>query len=253
MWTSARSFRIWLSTMAAFLFVASAAPAASTHVDDFSANTLDQYGASILFNSGSAGNTVGLTWDESGQRAQVSLQGGYATSVMTTNVGSLVTANQDFSFSVDVSVMQEYVASIYLGDLGPASSSTYLRFNFDTFSGTDIGLYGYVGGTLVENPISAPFGSATSGTLEVLRAGSDLSFLLNGGLLFETSNSAFSNQALYYGVANQITSGSSGLTSLDTFDNWNFQVIPEPSTGLLMSMGLVAMSATRRCMRGRVA
>ncbi len=89
-------------------------------------------------------------------------------------------------------------------------------------------------------------GSATNGTLEMRRLGSDLSFSLNGDLLFQTSNPGFSNQALHYGVANQITSGSSGLTSRNKLDNWNFLPVPEPSTALLLGFGLAGLAVRRR-------
>ena len=237
-----RSSLLGLPTVAVFLSLASTA---SVHVDDFSSNTLDQYEAVVLFDSGSSGNSVDLTWDGLTQQAQVSLQGGYATSVMTTEVGSLIGASQDFIFSVYVSVEQEYVASIYFGDLDPGSSSTYLRFNFDTFSGTDIGFAGYVNGVQVEDSAFMTGGSATNGTLEMRRLGSDLSFSLNGDLLFQTSNPGFSNQALHYGVANQITSGPSSLTSRNKFDNWNFLPVPEPTTASLLALGLLGLAAAR--------
>ena len=237
---------ISISVFVLGLVVASAASGGSVHQDDFSSNTLGQYGAIILFDSTSSGNTVDLTWDGLNEEAQVSLQGGYATSVMTTNVGSLVDAGQDFTFSVDVSVEQEYVASIYFGDLDTGPSTTYLRFNFDTYVGTDMDFFGYVNGMLVENDGFVTGGSATDSTLEMRRVGSDLSFFLNGGLLFQTSNPAFSNQALHYGVANQVTSGPSVRTSRNKFDNWDFQPVPEPNTALLMMTGLLGLASHRR-------
>jgi len=64
--------------------------------------------------------------------------------------------------------------------------------------------------------------------------------------LFQTSNPAFSNQALHSGVANQVPSSSSGQTSLNKSENWNFSTVSEPSTASLFTIGTLLGLTQRR-------
>lgn len=197
------------------------------YTDDFSTNTTENYEVSILPYSGSQGNSAAIEYDAASEHMEVRLNGGYGLSVTTVRDNATVAANQDFFFSVELSVENEFLTGVYFGDLmdlGTGSSSTYLLASLDTYGDVTY-VRGYVNGVLTEQSSSTPQ-AGPGGTLDMLREGSKISFFFDSVLIFETSNVNFSSRPLKYGAANGISSGPIGYTSLTTFDNWNFQTSP---------------------------
>ena len=197
-------------------------------LDDFSTDTTANYNFVYYTSpipSGSVGATNQIDYDAVNERAILYTGGGYGWSLMTPKEATPIPTTWDFEFSVDFKVLNEYVATLYLGD--SSSSGPGIAFVLDTYADQI-----YVrqlmpdGSWLWPSPEPAMPYSGNSVALSVSRHDGLYEFAVNGEHFWSSTLDFLDPDMVYYGAQHWITSGPSGLTARTAVDNWNFHAAP---------------------------
>ena len=188
-----------------------------TRTDDFASNTAASYQSYCLsYGGGSA--TATISYDPASQKVLLRGVGGYSDVVMKPTDAPAIQPGKDFSFSYDVSVLNEYTGMVYLGDLQGYSSGTWLRFGLDTHAGV---VYACVTVNGTARDVCNSSNSATNGTLKISRTGTAYSFYFNGSQIWTGAIQELDGVSLYVGANARVSSGGSGWTAEISIDNWN--------------------------------
>ena len=197
-----------------------------TQFDDFSTDTTGNYDFVYYISPdppGSVGATIRIDYDAVNKRAILYANGGYGWSLMTSKDATPIPTTWDFEFSVDFEVLNEYVATLYLGD--SSSSGPGIAFILDTYAD-----YIYVrqlmpdGTWIWPSPEPGMPYSGNSVTLSVSRHGGLYEFAVNGEPFWSSTLDFL--DVVYYGAQHWITSGPSGWTARVAVDNWEFHAAP---------------------------
>jgi len=215
--------------LACFLFSTSNAVATEiSYYDDFSTDTTENY--EVYFwerpDKGSGAESYGVQYNATEKRAVLSATGGYGKIFMKTKDDSLISPNQNFSFSVDFETLQEFATGIYLGDLSNYwEDSTYIHLRIECYMGQLIQFKICINGNSLPGK-GTLVADGSQGNLRIERFNGLYSFYFNDELLWEEYFEELEGTALHYGVMNDITSGSAGWTAKSAFDNWNLDLEP---------------------------
>ena len=226
--------------------------------DVFSTDTINNYSVTYWpYAGGSA--TPSILYDAPNQRAIVQGVGGYGNIVMEKNGESPISASSDFTFSADVSILNEYNGYLYLGDNRPippiGATGTGLRLNIGNWNAHNCNLQIYQNGASVTD-LSKAYTPQSSNNVKISRVNGQYSFYVNNILFWTQAIPSLDGMDLYWGVGNEISSGPSGITAETAVDNimlaltgpCNYSLSPtSANVGTLSSSGSFGVIAPAGC------